>query len=369
MSEKKRLSVPCHIKSLDEAQGIAEIIFSVFNVVDCAGERVVPGAMVKSFERKLPKGVWGHDWLTPVGKSLVAEEWKAGDERLPEELRPYGGAYTKAQFNLETQRGREAFSDLKFGSIDEFSFGYYVLKSRPDGKGIVDLTELDVVEWSPVLRGCNTLTALLSAKDAAQNAECRVQSAESNPTQIKSEHLGYYAEGDATMAAIRSLNSSLMWGPVWDCLYAYESEEMTVDERATKMAAAFDEFRDISLQILRAIMTTGGEAEKSAAESIKALYPNELPSLADGTFSEQLKAALAAVETCTERARGIKALREKDARNLSEERRAQIASLKTSLESLLAEVQPKADPQIVKEAQIRQFKRQQEMRKAILLPD
>ena len=49
-------------KTLSAAEGIIEAVVSIFSNVDSANERVLPGAFAKSLKRKLPKGVWSHDW-------------------------------------------------------------------------------------------------------------------------------------------------------------------------------------------------------------------------------------------------------------------------------------------------------------------
>jgi len=145
--------------------GIIEAIVSVFSNVDAGNEKVLPGFFQKSIARKLPKGVWAHDWKQPIAKTLEAKELLPGDYRLPASIRSLGGAYIKGQFNLETQRGREAYSDIKFGIVDEFSIGYSVTKDRRDAKGVRELIEGEWKEWSPVLVGMNSETALLSIKD------------------------------------------------------------------------------------------------------------------------------------------------------------------------------------------------------------
>lgn len=149
----------------DEA-GICEAIVSVFSVVDAGHEKVMPGFFSKSIARKLPKGVWAHDWKQPIAKTLEAKELLPGDPMLPVELKEFGGCYIKGQFNLDTQRGREAYSDLKFGTIDEFSIGYKVLREGQDKEsGARELLEGDWKEWSPVLVGMNSETRLISIKD------------------------------------------------------------------------------------------------------------------------------------------------------------------------------------------------------------
>jgi HK97 family phage prohead protease len=151
----------------DADEGIVEAIVSVFGVVDSYNERVLPGAFAKSLERKKPAGVWMHDPTLPVAETVEAFEMLPGDPRLPESIRNYGGLYIKGRFNFETQRGREAFSDVKKGIITEFSIGYYLVDSERAEDGVLNIKEVDLVEWSPVLRGANPATLPLAVR--AQN--------------------------------------------------------------------------------------------------------------------------------------------------------------------------------------------------------
>lgn len=151
-----------HIKSAGE--GIIEAVVSVFDNVDSYNERVIQGAFTKSLETKMPKGVWMHNWELPVAKTIEAVELKAGDARLPEEIKSYGGLLIKGKFNLNTQRGKEAFSDIAEGIIDEFSIGYTVNQESIGTDGVRELLDVNLMEWSPVLVGANPSTALLSLK-------------------------------------------------------------------------------------------------------------------------------------------------------------------------------------------------------------
>ena len=161
----ERKSYPLADVKSDDETGVIEAIVSVFNNVDHGKEIVRPGFFQKSIDRKLPKGVWAHDWKQPIAKTLEAKELHAGDPLLPTHLMSLGGAYIKGQFNLETQRGKEAYSDIKFGIVDEFSIGYAVLKDGKDQEtGARELIEGDWKEWSPVLVGMNDQTALISIK-------------------------------------------------------------------------------------------------------------------------------------------------------------------------------------------------------------
>ena len=155
--ELQRKNFTGSVQSPDE--GVIEALVSCFGNVDYANERVMPGAFKASLERKLPKGCWAHDWKQIVAKTLDARET---DE----------GLVVRAQFNLETQRGREAFSDVKGGYVDEFSIGYRVIKDSVEEKsGVRELHELDLYEFSPVLVGMNDSTALISVKEISPSSE------------------------------------------------------------------------------------------------------------------------------------------------------------------------------------------------------
>lgn len=168
MTKLDHKTVPvCDFKVLDEERGIIEAIVSVVGNVDSGKEIVMPGFFTESLKTRMPKGVWAHDWMQPVAKTLEADEWLAGDARLPTKLTDLGGYYIKGQFNLDTQRGREAYSDIKFGIVDEFSIGYSVQESvHNKDKGALELNKGTWFEWSPVLVGMNDQTQLLSLKDA-----------------------------------------------------------------------------------------------------------------------------------------------------------------------------------------------------------
>lgn len=151
-------SLTVAIKATDDEKGIVEAIVSCFGNVDSYGEVVDKGAFIESLQRKFPKGVWMHDWTIPVSKTLEAQEVDAG-------------LYIKGQFNLDTQRGREAYSDLKFGTVDEFSIGYSVEEDYVGEDGYRHLKKLRLYEWSPVLVGANPATQVLGVKTAKKDVD------------------------------------------------------------------------------------------------------------------------------------------------------------------------------------------------------
>jgi HK97 family phage prohead protease len=180
--ERKSYSV-ADLKVADDQLGVIEAIVSVFSNVDHGNEKVMPGFFSKSIQKKLPKGVWAHDWKQPIAKTLEAKELLPGDPLLPDSLKLLGGAYIKGQFNLDTQRGKEAYSDIKFGIVDEFSIGYQVLKDGKDKEtGARELIEGDWKEWSPVLVGMNDQTRLISIKSEEAKGMLAEEMAQTTPS-------------------------------------------------------------------------------------------------------------------------------------------------------------------------------------------
>lgn len=70
----ERKSYPVADIKVSEEVGVIEAIVSVFNHVDSGDEIVRPGFFEKSIAKKLPKGVWAHDWKQPIAKTLEARE-------------------------------------------------------------------------------------------------------------------------------------------------------------------------------------------------------------------------------------------------------------------------------------------------------
>jgi len=154
--------------NIDEAQGIVECFVAAIGNKDSVGDIIIPGAFDSSLRRRNPRVVWGHDWNSPIGKVLEIYEVRPGDPRLPGKMRQanVGGLYARVQFNLKSERGRQAFSDVMFfGADQEWSIGYKTLDAIYDSQRQANiLKEVELYEVSPVLHGANQLTATISIK-------------------------------------------------------------------------------------------------------------------------------------------------------------------------------------------------------------
>jgi len=154
---------------IDKAQGIVECFVSGVGNKDSVGDIVLPGAFNSSLKRRKPRVVWGHDWNQPIGKVLEIYEVPASDSRLPQKMKEakIGGLFAKVQFNLNTERGREAFANVAFYDQEqEWSIGYKTINADFDaGRQANLLKEVELYEISPVLHGANQLTGTISVKN------------------------------------------------------------------------------------------------------------------------------------------------------------------------------------------------------------
>lgn len=162
------------VTSFDEmTEGLVKAFVSVYGNVDSANEICDYGCFQESLDYKYPVFCLYHNWEMPVGKVMVAEEIPVGDERLPEDLKEYGGLYIEAQINLDKEMGRDAWSDIKLGVLDEYSIGYVVQEDYIDKEGYRHLTKVDLIEASPVVRAANRMTKTVEVKSESFDVETK----------------------------------------------------------------------------------------------------------------------------------------------------------------------------------------------------
>lgn len=175
--ERKDAAGPVEV--IDDQKGIVEAFVSVTGVKDNVDDIIEPGAYEKTLQERTPKGVWSHAWEHPVSKTLDIKELLPGDPSLPKQLAdgtPWptaaGALWVKTQFNLDSDRGREAYSMVKFFDDDgSWSIGYRVPKngSTKDAKtGVRRIKELNLYEYSPVLHGAAPLAKTRSVKSLGE---------------------------------------------------------------------------------------------------------------------------------------------------------------------------------------------------------
>jgi HK97 family phage prohead protease len=169
VSQTARKSFAVEFKSVDDAEGIVDAIVNTTGLLDRQKDIIEPGAFRKAVNGKLPKVVNSHQGSDFLGKVLSMREIMPGDTSLPRVLLEKGlGAFAvKMQFNLETQAGREMFSNVKGGYVDEWSFMFTIADGQYDSKGVRHIKLIDeIFEVSPVLVGANQATLTLASKSA-----------------------------------------------------------------------------------------------------------------------------------------------------------------------------------------------------------
>jgi len=151
-------------KAVDEAEGIVEAYTNTMGVPDADGDIVEPTAFDTSIADNLPIPVLsGHDQGKLVGKVIFAQpRYIGGDEyRL----------FTRMQFNMDTEAGRDAFSNVAGDYVREWSIGFNIPSDKDverEGSDVSTvvrrIANLDWVEVSTVIRGSSPSTVTVAAK-------------------------------------------------------------------------------------------------------------------------------------------------------------------------------------------------------------
>tara|TARA_Y100000593_G_scaffold75396_1_gene139110 strand:+ start:607 stop:1248 length:642 start_codon:yes stop_codon:yes gene_type:complete len=163
------------VKVIDSAEGIVEAYVNSMGVIDHDGEVIEFDAFNASIEKGGQSVAWFHDQSSPVGKVIDAApiELAYGDDD-DEDFRR-GKLKAVMQFNLNTQRGREAFADVQFGSVKEWSVGFRSLDDNierlSNGENVRVIKALDWVEVSPVMRGASPDTSTIISKSATMTPD------------------------------------------------------------------------------------------------------------------------------------------------------------------------------------------------------
>jgi HK97 family phage prohead protease len=170
--------------NVDEAQGIVECFVAGLGNKDGVGDICAPGCFTESLKRRKPRVVWGHNWNEPIGKVIEIYEVNPNDPRLPMKMKRagIGGLYARVQFNLKSERGKQAFLDISFfGTEQEWSIGYKTLDAEYDSSRQANiLKEVELYEVSPVLHGANQLTGTISIKHAQTQPSVKIYEADNN---------------------------------------------------------------------------------------------------------------------------------------------------------------------------------------------
>ena len=150
MREHQHVSI--EFKSMDDDKGSFEAYLSVFDNVDFGGDKVIKGAFKRCLEEKGSKLfplLDQHDSRNVIGGFSAYED--------------NHGLKITGEFNLDTQKGAEAYSNAKKGFLSGFSMGYSVEKYSIDGN-VRNLEDVELYEGSIVTFPMNDKAQLLTIK-------------------------------------------------------------------------------------------------------------------------------------------------------------------------------------------------------------
>lgn len=140
------------LNDLDD-QGIFTGYAGIFAIEDLQNDIIERGAFKRTLDHSggsVPI-LWQHKSEEPIGVGLEAKE-------------DTSGLYVRGQLNLDTQRGKEAYSLLKQGAIKGLSIGYDAVKKEyKDGKRL--LKEIKLYEYSVVTFPAQPLANVLDVKE------------------------------------------------------------------------------------------------------------------------------------------------------------------------------------------------------------
>lgn len=178
-----------YLVKADAAQGRVTAIVSVFGVIDDGfpiRDVVQPGAFAKTIVENYRRIKVLDQHRTGSTEDVIATLISArevGREGLPERTlaehpEATGGLEVEVQFLMETHKGRETFTRIDAGAIDEYSFAYEALdvgygkqvdpKTGQEVK-VRFLKTLRLWEVSPVIWGMNEATATSGAKEMGED--------------------------------------------------------------------------------------------------------------------------------------------------------------------------------------------------------
>jgi phage prohead protease, HK97 family len=156
MPESKRYTMPFDIKASDDSTGTLTGILSTYGNVDFANDICMPGCFNRSVKEKgkIRPMLWSHDHNEPIGRLEITDT--------------EGALTVKGFFNMNVQRGAEAFHLVKAGDVQGLSIGYTVVDWDYDGEGHRLLKDIDLWEGSVVVFPANPL-AYAEAKNMTEN--------------------------------------------------------------------------------------------------------------------------------------------------------------------------------------------------------
>jgi HK97 family phage prohead protease len=165
--EYRQITVgPDEYRVASSGEVIADVVR--YMTVDDYGTRFTPDVFTESLATRMPRMVWGHNWLDPIG---LWNEYDSNSKRLR----------LKGQLDLAmigesdmpaVPSAHRAYAQLRSGTIDQWSVGFLRQEDRAAGEkmpGITDITKGILDEASAVLVGAVPGTKTVSIRSSSRS--------------------------------------------------------------------------------------------------------------------------------------------------------------------------------------------------------
>ncbi len=166
IGQKRVITTAAQFKAAEDgAEGTVTAYVAVFGNVDLHGDRIVKGAFTRTLGEWSTKGakipvVWSHQSNDP--DMFLGTVAKAAEDE--------DGLKVEMQLDLDHPKAARAYRLIKDGAVDQYSFHYAVRKYEVEqvdgGDSVWNLTDLDLFEVGPTLRGANPETRTVEVKEA-----------------------------------------------------------------------------------------------------------------------------------------------------------------------------------------------------------
>jgi hypothetical protein len=249
--------------SFNDEEGTFEGYASVFGIRDAQGDVVEKGAFKKTLTEngKFPI-LWQHEVEKPIGTFTAVEDEK--------------GLLVKGKLVLGCQQGKEAYALLKEEAIDAMSVGITTIQGRANAQTKSrHIIEAKLWEASLVTFPANDAARIESVKsreDIASSGGNEMIDKYLKKMLHSSDAIEQKSVATVAQEIIFQKRESELCQRRWNLEYAFgdvirgirNDEEMTVDDKKSASAQAFDEYKALYLAWLNDMLQL--EADKDAAE-------------------------------------------------------------------------------------------------------
>lgn len=149
-------ALTAEVRVPDDGTRTFEAVVMRYGTVDDYDTIFDKGCFAASLEQRMPRITWAHNWSEPLGRYVDYKD-------------------TRSQLTLvgefddfdDVPRARQAWAQLRSGTIDQFSVGFHRIQTRDDDENRTHFTEAGLDEVALVLVGAVPGTKLVNVRSAA----------------------------------------------------------------------------------------------------------------------------------------------------------------------------------------------------------